>query len=158
MKKITVRTASPDDLDILLGFEKGIVDTEHPFDPTIKDGDIHYYDIAQMIASPNVEVVVAELGVEIIGSGYARIEDSKVYLKHQKYAYLGFMYVKPGYRGKGVIQKIIETLQQWAASQNVTEIRLDVYHDNLPAIKAYEKIGFAKLMVEMRMELPSKNP
>jgi GNAT superfamily N-acetyltransferase len=91
------------------------------------------------------------LNNEIVGSGYARIETSKIYLKHPKHAYLGFMYVKPEYRGKGVNQKIIKGLKQWAIGQGITELRLDVYNDNLSAIKAYEKVGFAKLMVEMRM-------
>jgi ribosomal protein S18 acetylase RimI-like enzyme len=35
----------------------------------------------------------------------------------------------------------------------VTEFRLQVYSDNLPAVIAYEKIGFSKLLIEMRMEL-----
>ncbi|MDB5137898.1 MAG: family N-acetyltransferase [Mucilaginibacter sp.] len=155
MEQIKIRKASLNDLDILLGFEKGVINTERPFDVTIQSGDIHYYDIAGMIRSPDVEVVVAESGSEIIGSGYARIENSKIYFNHQKHAYLGFMFVKPDYRGKGVNQKVIEALQQWAISRNVTEFRLEVYNDNLPAIKAYEKIGFAKLMIAMRMELPS---
>ncbi len=65
-----------------------------------------------MINASHVEIVVAEIRSEIIGSGYARIESAKPYLKHQKHAYLGFMYVVPDYRGKGVIQKIIEALKQ----------------------------------------------
>jgi ribosomal protein S18 acetylase RimI-like enzyme len=154
MEQIIVRKASLNDLDILLDFEQNIINTERPFDATIKGENIHYYDIAQMITSPHIEVVVAELGSEIIGSGYARIETSKIYLKHQKHAYLGFMYVVPEYRGKGINKKIIEALKLWSAAQNVTEFRLEVYNDNLSAIKAYEKIGFAKLMIEMRMELP----
>jgi ribosomal protein S18 acetylase RimI-like enzyme len=158
MEQIIVRTASLNDLDILLDFEQNIINTERPFDVTINSEHIHYYDIAQMITSSHIEVVVAELGLEIVGSGYARIETSKIYLKHQKHAYLGFMYVVPEYRGKGINKKIIEALQQWSAVQNVTEFRLEVYHDNLPAIKAYEKIGFAKLMIEMRMELPGPPP
>lgn len=144
------------DLDILLEFEQGIVQTERPFDPTLKDGHINYYDIAAMIEASHVEVVVAELGSEIIGSGYARIEDSKVYLKHLKHAYLGFMYVKPEYRGKGVNKKVVDALQDWAAKRGITEFRLDVYSENSPAIKAYEKIGFKKHLIEMRMELPPK--
>lgn len=154
MEQIIVRTASLNDLGILLDFEQNIINTERPFDVTINSEHIHYYDIAHMITSPHIEVVVAELGLEILGSGYARIETSKIYLKHQKHAYLGFMYVVPEYRGKGINKKIIEALQQWSVAQNVTEFRLEVYHDNLPAIKAYEKIGFAKLMIEMRMDLP----
>ncbi|MDB5153964.1 MAG: family N-acetyltransferase [Mucilaginibacter sp.] len=153
MEQVTVRTATLNDLVTLLGFEKGIIDTERPFDVTIQDGEIHYYDIAKMIQAPEVEVMVAEYGSEVVGSGYARIEASKVFLKHPKHAYLGFMYVKPEHRGKGVNQRIIEALQQWAIDRGITEFRLDVYNDNLPAIKAYEKIGFAKLMIEMRMDI-----
>jgi GNAT superfamily N-acetyltransferase len=157
MNQITIRTAILDDLDTLLGFEQGVITTERPFDPTLREGEIHYYDIAAMIRANHVEVVVAELNNEIVGSGYARIEDSKIYLKHPKHAYLGFMYVKPEQRGKGVNQKIIETLRQWAISQGITELKLDVYNDNLPAIKAYEKVGFTKLLVEMRMGLNPEN-
>lgn len=111
-----------------------------------------------MITASYVEIVVAELDHEIIGSGYARVENSKPYLKHQRHAYLGFMYVDPNHRGKGVNKKIIEALKQWATSQNITEMRLNVYHNNLTAIKAYENAGFTKHMIEMRMGLgPGKN-
>jgi ribosomal protein S18 acetylase RimI-like enzyme len=156
MEPITVRKAVEADLATLFQFEQGIITTERPFDPTLKDGHINYYGLEKMLSTANVHVVVAEACNEIVGSGYARIEDSKPYLKHQKHAYLGFMFVRPDYRGKGVNQKVIEALQEWAISQNITELRLDVYHDNLPAIKAYEKIGFKKLLVEMRMQIPTK--
>ena len=153
MDKIIIRKASVKDLDNLLRFEQGVIDAERPSDPTLKNGLIHYYDIGEMIIAPHIELVVAELNNDIIGSGYARIENSKPYLKHKSHAYLGFMYVDPNHRGKGVNQKIIEALKQWAFSQGVSELRLEVYHDNLPAIKAYEKAGFTKNIVEMRMGL-----
>jgi ribosomal protein S18 acetylase RimI-like enzyme len=155
MDQVTVRSATLDDLDTLLEFEKGIITTERPFDPTIQEGDVHYYDIARMITATNVEVAVAESGSEVIGSGYVRIEDSKIFLKHKKHGFLGFMYVKPEHRGKGVNQKVIAALQQWGISQGVSEFRLEVYDGNLPAIKAYEKLGFTKLLIEMRMEVPA---
>jgi len=60
------------------------------------------------------------------------------------------MYIDPAHRGKGVNQKIITALKKWATEKNVYELRLQVYYDNLPAIKAYEKIGFSKLMIKMR--------
>lgn len=154
MDQITVRTAILDDLDVLLEFEKGIMTTERPFDPTIQEGDVHYYDIAYMITAAHIEVVVAESGGEVIGSGYVRIEDSKVFLKHKKHGFLGFMYVKPEHRGKGVNQKVITALQQWALSHGVNEFRLEVYDQNPSAIRAYEKLGFTKNLIEMRMELP----
>lgn len=151
MAQITVRQATLNDLDTLFRFEQNVINAERPFDPTIKSVRINYYDIKLMVTAPNVELLVAVSDDEIIGCGYARIEGSKIYLKHPRHAYMGFMYVEPAYRGKGVIQLIIKNLAKWANSQNITELRLEVYHDNLAAVKAYEKVGFSKLMIEMRM-------
>jgi ribosomal protein S18 acetylase RimI-like enzyme len=63
------------------------------------------------------------------------------------------MYVKREYRGKGVNQAIIEVLKQWAVEKGLAEIKLEVYSDNTGAIKAYEKAGFEKRLVEMRIRL-----
>jgi ribosomal protein S18 acetylase RimI-like enzyme len=82
-----------------------------------------------------------------------RIENAKPYLQHKQHGYLGFMYVKPEHRGKGINGKIMEALTTWSAGQGVTELRLEVYCLNESAIKAYEKIGFTRHMIEMRMEI-----
>jgi GNAT superfamily N-acetyltransferase len=153
MKQITIRKARLDDLEILRRFEQGVIAAERPFDSTLKNGHIHYYDLEKMILASHIEILVAEAGSEIIGSGYARIENAKPYLQHSQHAYLGFMYVLPDHRGKGVNKKIIEALKQWSISQNVSEMRLDVYYPNLSAIQAYEKAGFTPHMIEMRMGL-----
>ncbi len=153
MDTITVRSATRVDLETLFLFEQGVIKAERPFDPTLKPDPINYYDLTAMIDDPNVELVVAELEDEIVGSGYARIENSKPYLQHGKHAYLGFMYVKPDKRSKGIIQKIIKSLKAWISSKNITELRLEVYKDNTAVIRAYEKAGFSQHMIEMRMEL-----
>jgi GNAT superfamily N-acetyltransferase len=151
MEQITIRQATLNDLDTLLGFEQDIVEAERPFDNALKDGEIHYYDIAAMITAPDVEVLVAVHQDQLIGSGYARIRDAKPYLKHKQYVHLGFMYVTPAYRGKGINQLIVAGLKEWAQQQHITEMRLEVYSDNEVAIKAYEKAGFRKNLVEMRL-------
>lgn len=151
MHTITIRKAHRNDLEKLLEFEQGIITAERPFDPTLKEEKIHYYDIEKMISAPHIEVLVAEIDSELVGSGYARIETAKPYLNHLNYAYLGFMYTDANHRGKGVNAKIIEALKEWCNLQNVFELRLDVYNDNSSAIKAYEKAGFKKHLVNMRM-------
>ncbi|MEP6746601.1 MAG: GNAT family N-acetyltransferase [Bacteroidota bacterium] len=153
MDEILIRKASVQDFDTLFRFEMGIIHAERPFDSTLRKDEIHYYDLEEMITAPNVKIVVAELNNELIGSGYARIEKSKGYLQHKYHACLGFMYVDPQHRGKGVNMKIINVLKEWATSQNITELRLEVYADNLLAVKAYEKAGFRGNMLEMRMGL-----
>ena len=100
MQNITYRPATLDDLPILFAFEQGIVEAERPYNPTLKAGNIIYYDLEAYVKSPDIEVLVAVLGEEIIGSGYAKIKTSKNYEQHDQHAYLGFMYVKPEHRGK----------------------------------------------------------
>lgn len=153
METTIIRKANFDDLEQLYAFEQELISTERPFDPTLKPGLIHYYDLRAMINAPEVLLLVAELDNRIIGSGYGRLEKAKTYLKHPHHAYLGFMYVIPAYRGKGINQQIITALRSWAQAKNITELRLDVYFENLAAIKAYEKVGFTKHMIEMRLEI-----
>ncbi len=148
-----IRKAVLKDLDTLLVFEQGVISAERPFDPTLKTGHTNYYDIEKMIKADDVELLVAELDNKLIGCGYARIEDAKPYLQHTQHAYLGFMYVVPAQRGNGVNKMIIDALSSWSKSKHITELRLDVYQHNEAAIKAYEKCGFTKHMIAMRMGL-----
>ena len=150
MSNTHIRPATTADLPTLYRFEQSIIATERPFDPTLKADPIHYYDLAAMIAGPDVQLLVAELDGELAGSAYARIEPAKPYLRHATYAYLGFMYVEPAHRGKGINSLIIEELRLWAQSRGITELRLDVYHLNTRAIRAYEKAGFIPHLLNMR--------
>ncbi len=150
---ITIRKATLNDLPILLEFEQGVITAERPFDPTIKNGDINYYDIGELITSPNSEVFVAESTQGILASGYAKIKTDRHYLKHAYQGYLGFMFVSETHRGLGLNKMIIDTLLKWCKARNIFEIRLDVYDDNTPAIKAYEKVGFKKHMINMRLDI-----
>lgn len=153
MSEIFIRKADLRDLPTLLLFEQGVISAERPFDPTLKAHPNRYYDIEAMIAAPAIELVVAESNTELIGCGYARIEQSQAFLRHTQHAYMGFMYVQPAHRGRGINRMIIEVLEQWSRSQGITEMRLEVYVENVPAIQAYEKAGFAKHMIEMRKGL-----
>jgi ribosomal protein S18 acetylase RimI-like enzyme len=153
MDEIKIRKASLVDLGQLLAFEQDLIKTERPHDPTIKPDPVNYYDLKTMLTDSQIEMVVAEADNKIIASGYARIDRSRPFLKHSTHAYLGFMYVLPEYRGQGLNKKIIGVLKDWAASQNISEFLLEVYYDNIPAIKAYEKIGFSKYILEMRFNL-----
>lgn len=153
MQEIKLREATVDDLDVLLRFEQGVIQAERPFDPTLKQDPVHYYDLPGMIRAPHIYLVVATVAGEIIASGYARIEDAKPYLRHPQHAYLGFMYVEPAWRGKGINKMIIAELERWSLSKNMVEMRLDVYFQNSSAIQAYEKAGFISHMVLMRKPL-----
>lgn len=149
--KIEIRPAEPHEIHTLLEFEKGIIAAERPFDSTLKEGEIHYYDLLELIESPNAEVLVAVVGNQLVGSGYAKILQAKSYQTFSEYAYLGFMYVKPELRGQGVNQKVLDGLIQWSKNKGISEVRLEVYNDNEPAKKAYSKAGFKPNLLKMRI-------
>lgn len=152
MSDFKVRTARPEDLKVLLEFEQGIILAERPMDPTLAADPISYYDISELINSQDAEVIVVEVGTKVIASGYAKIKNALPYLNHEFYSYLGFMYTHPDFRGRGVNKLIVEELRNWSVSKGIKEIRLTVYDDNIGAIKAYEKVGFKKHLIEMRIE------
>jgi GNAT superfamily N-acetyltransferase len=148
-----IREATLEDLPELLAFEQALINTERPFDPTLKEGKIHYYDIRELILAPNIHLIVAVTDNRLIASGYARIDKAQPYLEFTHFAYLGFMFVDPAFRSQGINGKIMDVLKLWALKQGIKELRLEVYDENIPAIKAYAKSGFSRLKVEMRMRL-----
>lgn len=153
MDNVIFRLATKSDLPTLLQFEQGIISYERPFNPTIRAKEVTYYDIGTFIDSPDAEVIVGTVNGEIIASGYALIKPAAPQFKYKTYVHLGFMYVRPAYRGKGINQLLIKELTNWAKKQGVFEVRLGVYSENAAAVRAYEKVGFKKLMVEMRLDL-----
>jgi ribosomal protein S18 acetylase RimI-like enzyme len=153
MPETSFRTATPRDIDALRRFEQGIVSAERAFDRTLKAGEIQYYDIEKMLSAEHVRFIVAERGRELIGCGFARIDNAKPYLEHTQQAYLGLMYVDPGYRRQSINEAIIDLLKQWCRAKGIMELRLEVYNDNVVAVGAYEKAGFLKHIIEMRMRL-----
>lgn len=152
MKPI-VRLATKNDLVTLNTFMDGLVEAERPMDVTIKDGKVIYYDLEGFILSEDAVLYVAELNGELVASGYAKIKKDRIYLKHEAHSYLGFMYVPEKHRGNGYNKLIIDALLAWSKTRNINEIRLDVYETNPSAIKAYEKTGFKKHLIQMRLDL-----
>jgi GNAT superfamily N-acetyltransferase len=153
MITVTTREAKKEDLETLLEFEQGIIEAERPFDSSLKEGKISYYNLEEMIFAKNVHLIVAVIEDEIVGSGYLKIEKSGSYRKNELNGYIGFMYVKPNFRGKRISSVILESLKGWAKKQELKELRLDVYKENLGAIKSYERFGFNKSLINMKMEI-----
>jgi len=151
--EIKIRSAQPDDLPTLLRFEQGIIHAERPYDHTLKPDPISYYDVSALIAADDAEVAVAELDGQLIGSGYARRKASRHYLTPSEHAFIGFLYVDPAYRGKGVNKRVLDHLFAWARANDLPEVHLTVYPENASAVRAYEKAGFDAYLLEMRVNL-----
>jgi len=153
MNTISIRAANLNDLETLLTFEQGVVAAEKPLDNFLGNGTLTYYDIPELIANKNTHLVVAVSNEELVGSGYIKIEDSNSYHKNPEHGYIGFIFVKPSFRGKKISTLVLESLKRWAKEKNLKELRLDVYSNNSNAIKSYDSFGFTKSLVNMKIDI-----
>ncbi|WP_158840088.1 GNAT family N-acetyltransferase [Polaribacter sp. L3A8] len=153
MSEISIRTANLNDLETLLEFEQGVIKAERPLDPFLGDGKITYYNIPELITNKDIHLIVAVSNNELIACGYLRLEKSKHYHKNPKHGYIGFIFVKPSFRGNRISNLILEALKNWALKKDLKELRLDVYSNNSGAIKSYERFGFTKSLVNMKMDI-----
>ena len=145
-----IRIATLDDLDILNDFLQKLIQVERPMDVSLEQvKHITYYDISEFIKSKNSKLFVATINDEIVGSGYGLIKQNKNYFTHKEYGYVGFMFVKENHRGKGISKLLLNEIFRWFKTKNIIETRLQVYQENPSAIKAYEKVGFKKNLIEM---------
>jgi GNAT superfamily N-acetyltransferase len=151
MKQTHIREATAADLPALLAFEQGVVESERPYDSSIKAGSVHYYDLAELIVRADSLVLVAEIADQLIATGHSTLKKSAEHFEHDRHAYLGLMFVDPSYRGQGLIQRIIEGLLAWARGEGIKDFFLDVYPENDAAVRAYEKFGFRANMLEMTL-------
>ncbi|PWH84730.1 GNAT family N-acetyltransferase [Brumimicrobium oceani] len=151
MQDIKLRLATIEDLDALEEFEQAVIQYERPFAPQLKDGPIHYYAIEDLIKNENSCFVVAEYNNQLVASGYASMEEAEPTKKERFHAYLGFMYVVPEFRGKGINGMIVQHLIDWSKKHDLSEIVIELYAENQSALQAYKKIGFHPDLLKMRL-------
>lgn len=148
---VVVREAGRGDYESLLALEQKVIAAERPYNASLKESGAYYYDIEKLISDQNSKLVVGEVAGVIIATGYAQVRQSKPALEHDSHGYLGFMYVADEYRGLGLNKVILQDLVSWGHQQGVTNFYLDVYAENNPAIRAYEKFGFLSSLLEMKL-------
>ena len=153
MSTISIRTANLNDLEALLKFEQGVIKAERPLDSFLGDGQLSYYNIPELITAEDTHFIVALSGDELVGSGYLKIEKSSDYHKNSKHGYIGFIFVKPAFRGKRISTVVLESLKSWAKEKDLKELRLDVYSKNAGALKSYERFGLTKGLINMKIDI-----
>jgi ribosomal protein S18 acetylase RimI-like enzyme len=65
-----------------------------------------------------------------------------VSFQRQDYGYISVVAVTPAYRRRGLATALIQRAAAHWQSKGLTTLRIDVHADNLPAARAYEKLGF----------------
>ena len=70
------------------------------------------------------------------------------------YWWIQSMFIQPDFRGKGLMDKLLEEVKAAARAEDAIDLRLYVHKMNVRAIKAYLKSGFSDAEYQiMKMEL-----
>lgn len=63
------------------------------------------------------------------------------------------VYVDPAYRRQGIAKALMEHAQTWAKERGYTQMGLQVFTDNQPAIELYQQLGYQPRSIAMMREL-----
>jgi ribosomal protein S18 acetylase RimI-like enzyme len=88
----------------------------------------------QVLANPDVQMFVAELGGLLVGELNVRLEGGR--------ADFGMM-VRHGHRGRGIGSALMETCIAWARDNGAHKVTLTVWPHNTRAIALYRRYGFS---------------
>ena len=104
----------------------------------ITDGEDHeFYNQFNSLKKIN-NVVVAFQNEQAIGCGaFRKFDANTVEIKR--------MYVKVTYRGSGVANTVLSSLEQWASEEGFTKCVLETGNRQIDAIKFYKKSGYRRI-------------
>lgn len=164
--KIKIRKATLDDVDSIVSMWHGLMrhhrelvkrdKIRKPWHVPASDAEAHFRRwVKKWIRSPNGLVLVAEADGDIAGYALNQIKDKgtiPVY-RIQKLGYMSDLYVKPGYRGKGISSRLKTTVFQWFRKNGVTYVDIGFHVGNTRAQKIYRLWGFAEYTTTMRRKV-----
>lgn len=95
----------------------------------------------RQLASPRDAFFLAEAGGRAVGLLRCTESDASPLLLVERFAYLSSVYVRPGYRRRGVLHALLGAAGAWCRDRGITDMRLH----NVPggdAAAAWTALGF----------------
>ncbi|MFZ3077028.1 MAG: GNAT family N-acetyltransferase [Candidatus Aenigmatarchaeota archaeon] len=149
-----IREATEKDTDIIMGFWiKSIKDAKN-FDKDFNAGKpAHLLKRIYSKYFKGCKYFLAEEDGKIVGFVAGKIEKKPGFYIEREICNLFQIFVEKEYRNKGIGTELIKTFIRWGKTKGARTIKLQVYGKNTNAIKAYRKIGFKELKIEMRKKI-----
>jgi ribosomal protein S18 acetylase RimI-like enzyme len=155
---VQVRRAAPGDLPAIGRLGALLVRMHHEYDPqrflpaTSRTPQGYASFLATQLEEPNVIVLVAEQGGEVVGYTYAGMEGQDWMALRGPAGVLYDIVVDPAHREKGIGGRLLnETLKQLEA-RGAPRVVLSTAEQNQEAQRLFARAGFRRTMVEMTRE------
>jgi ribosomal protein S18 acetylase RimI-like enzyme len=156
---ITVRPATPADLEPIGRLGALLVRTHHDFDPqrfiaATPQTERGYASFLQrQLDEPNVIVLVAERSGEVLAYSYAGVEGHDYMSLRGPAGVLYDIVVDPGHRGRGVGRILLDATLAAFQARAVPRVVLSTAARNELAQRFFDRLGFRRTMIEMTREL-----
>ncbi|GJG85476.1 hypothetical protein tb265_06570 [Gemmatimonadetes bacterium T265] len=155
---VIVRPAAPADVPALGRLGALLVRTHHAFDParflpaTPETERSYAAFLGSQFGRPQVVLLVAEGGGEVLGYAYAGVEGTDYMALRGPAGVLYDLIVDPAARGRGVGRLLLETALAHLTSRGAPRIVLSTAERNEAAQRLFACAGFRPTMIEMTRE------
>ena len=136
-----------------------LVRTHHDLDPerfiraTPQTERAYASFLRAQLEAPNIVVLVAERGGEVLGYTYAGVEGNDYMSLRGPAGVLYDILVDPAHRGRGVGRMLLDAALAALAARGAPRVVLSTAERNDAAQRLFARAGFRRTMVEMTREL-----
>lgn len=157
--EITIRPAAPVDLPALGRLGALLVRTHHEFDPrrfipaTPRTEHGYASFLETQLDEPDIVVLVAERGGEVIGYTFAGVEGHDWMALRGPAGVLYDIVVDPAHRGGGVGRMLLDATLAELRARGAPRVVLSTADRNEAAQRLFARAGFRRTMIEMTREM-----
>lgn len=105
--------------------------------------------LAKNLRQSNVAFFVAEDDGVLVGYAGVEIQKNPASFRHKKRGHLFNLYVREGYRNKGVGKKLARAALDWLDKKRIKDRMIMVYAHNKRAHRMYKSMGFDDYIVQL---------
>lgn len=159
---VSIRPATATDLPSLGRLGALLLRTHHAFDPQRfmapgTDPEAGYaWFLGTQLEEPDVVILVATRGTEVLGYVYAGIEPKNWKELREEAGFIHDVAVAEGARGAGIGARLVQAATDWLFARGAPRVVLWTAERNVGSRRLFERLGWRRTMVELTRERDSQ--
>jgi ribosomal protein S18 acetylase RimI-like enzyme len=156
---VSIRSATPADLEAIGRLGALLVRIHHDFDPerfiaaTPRTEQAYGSFLGTQLAEPSILILVAERDGEVVGYTYAGVEGNDYMSLRGPAGVLHDIVVDSAHRGQGVGRALLDATLAALQAKGAPRVVLSTAERNESAQRLFARAGFRRTMIEMTREL-----
>ncbi len=131
---IEIRTADPSEPGV-----RSLIDALDAYQLSLYPAESNHLDPPEALAGANVVFLCACSEDTVVACGAAKLQ-----LQPERYAEIKRMYVAPGFRGRGLSQRLLDALESQVRARDVQIVRLETGIHQSEALGLYAAMGYSR--------------